>query len=535
MATAAVTTPLQTTIRSEREGDLPPARRILWLFLLGHLVAWTSVAVLTQPNAPVDTVEMLYWGHQWEWGYHKHPPLPGWTCEAVMLLTGGTVWATYLVAQTAVLVCLWVAWRLAREIVSPRAALLAACLLECCYYYNFTSIELNNNVGMYPFWALAVLFLYWALKRDKYRYWLATGLCLGLGMLSKYSVGLLVLTMLAFSLLNRQARAAWSRPGPYLTLLAALLIFSPHAYWAIGHRFPGVGWALEFTGTNAHWTGHLLYPAEFTLAQLWALAPMIVVALPLTGYRWKLRKVPPSQRFDRDFLIAMALGPFLVHLAVSAVFKIRLHSMHGAQLWTFAGLLMLFCLQTQEVRLVWRSVLAGCATMAVVLLAALVIRNVAAPYLRGKSSRIHFPGRALTAQVDQLWHRRFDRPLPIVAGEWWLAGNVAIYGPSRPSVYGGRLGDTLDFAPRYSPWTSDEDLCRRGGVILWDCRRQGDLLPPELHERFPTAEVLPPLTLSYQTGAKIPPARIGAAIIPPEGDQYQTALQRHPPGRSMQR
>jgi len=535
MATAAVTTPLQTTIRSEREDDLPPARRILRLFLLGHLVAWTSVAVLTQPNAPMDTVELVYWGHEWEWGYHKHPPLPGWTCEAVMLLTGGAVWATYLVAQTAVLVCFWAAWRLAREMVSPRAALLAACLLECCYYYNFTSIELNNNVGMYPFWALAVLFLYWALKDDKYRYWLATGVCLGLGMLSKYSVGLLVLSMLAFSLLNRQARAAWFRPGPYLTLLVALLIFSPHASWAIGHRFPGVGWALEFTRTNAHWTGRALYPAEFMLAQLWALAPMIVVALPLTGYRWKLRNVPPAQHFDRDFLIAMALGPFLVHLAVSAVFKIRLHSMHGAQLWTFAGLLMLFCLQTQEVRLVWRRVLAGCATMAVVLLAALVIRNVAAPYLRGKSSRIHFPGRALAAQVDQLWRRRFDRPLPIVAGEGWLAGNVALYGPSRPSVYGGRLADSLDFAPRYSPWTNDEDLCRRGGVILWDCRRQGDLLPPELRQRFPTAEVLPPLTLSYQTGAKIPPARIGAAIIPPEGDQHQTARQSHPPGRPIQR
>ena len=535
MATAGVTADSETTVAPEQAAELRLARRILWLFLLGHLVAWTSLAVLTQPNAPVDTVEMLYWGHEWELGYHKHPPLPSWICEALTVLAGGAVWPTYLVAQIAVVVSFWAAWRLAREMVSPRAALLAACLLECCYYYNFKSIELNNNVGTYPFWVLSVLFLYWALKTDRYRYWIPTGTWLGLGMLSKYSVGMLVLAMLAFGLVNRKARAAWFRPGPYLTLLVASLIFAPHVYWAINHRLPGVGWALEHTGTNVPLMGRLWYPVEFSLAQLWALAPMIVVALPLAGFRGRLREVRPEERFDRDFLIAMALGPFLVHLAVSAVFNIRLHSMHGAQLWVFAGLLIVFYSQIEKVRLRWPTVLVGCCAMALVFLAAATVRNVAGPYVQGKSSRVHFPGRALAARVDQLWTRRFDRPLPIVAGEWWLAGNAALYGPDRPSVYGGCLGDTLDFAPRYSPWTSDEDLKRRGGVILWDCRRRGDLLPAKLRGRFRTAEVLDPLTISHQTGAKIPPARIGIAIVPPGGDRHQTARQVRPPDGSMRR
>jgi 4-amino-4-deoxy-L-arabinose transferase-like glycosyltransferase len=535
MATVAATAAPETTIVSQQETELRRSRRLLWLFMLAHLVAWTSVAVLTQPNAPVDTVEMAYWGHEWELGYHKHPPLPSWISEAVMVLSGRSVWATYLVAQIAVVACFWVAWRLAREMVSPRAALLPACLLECCYYYNFKSVELNNNVSMYPLWALSVLFLYWALKTDKYRYWVATGVWLGLGMLTKYSVGLLVLTMLAFGLGSRKARTAWLRPGPYLTLLVASAIFGPHAYWAINHRLPSIGWALDHTGTTSQLTGHLWYPVEFSLAQLWALAPMIVVALPLTGYRWRLRKVPPAERFDRDFLIAMALGPFLVHLAVSAVFNIRLHSMHGAQLWTFAGLLMLFCLQTEEIRLVWRRILLGCCTMAVVFLVAAVVRNVAGPYVQGKSSRIHFPGQALAAEVDRLWSRRYDRSLPIVAGEWWLAGNVALYGPDRPSVYGGRLGDTLDFGPRYSPWTNDADLESRGGVILWDCRHRGDPVPVEVRYRFPRAEVVDRLTISCQTGAKIPPVRIGVAIIPPGGSRHQTALQSRSSGSSQRR
>lgn len=535
MATACATQALETTIGSEQETELRLARRMLWLFLLGHLVAWTLLAVATQPNAPVDTVEMLYWGHEWELGYHKHPPLPSWICEGLTVLTGGAVWPTYLVAQIAVVVSFWAAWRLAREMVSPRAALLAAALLECCYYYNFMSIELNNNVGMYPFWALSVLFLYWALKTDQHRYWAATGVCLGLGMLAKYSVGLLVLAMLVFGLVNRKARSAWLRPGPYLALLVASLIFAPHVYWAINHRLPGVGWALEHTGTDVPWTGHLWYPVEFSLAQLWALSPMIAVALPLAVFGRRRRAVRPDERFERDFLIAMALGPFLVHLAVSAVFNIRLHSMHGAPLWIFAGLLIVFYARVDQLRLRWRRVLVGCCAMALVFLAAAAVRNVAGPYVRGRSSRVHFPGRTLAARVDQLWRRRFERPLPIAAGEWWLAGNAALYGPDRPTVYGGCFGDTLDFSPRYCPWTGDEDLKRRGGVILWDCRRRGDPLPAELRKRFQTAEVLDPLIIAQQTGAKIPPARIGVAIVPPGSDRHQTARRVQPPGSSVRR
>ncbi|MHC4179000.1 MAG: hypothetical protein ACYSWU_15915, partial [Planctomycetota bacterium] len=92
------------------------------------------------------------------------------------------------------------------------------------------------------------------------------------------------------------------------------------------------------------------------------------------------------------------------------------------------------------------------------------------------------------------------------------------------------------FGPRYSPWTSDEDLKSRGGVILWDCRRRGDQLPVELRERFGTAEVLDPLTISCQTGARTPPVRVGAAIVPPGSDRrHRTARKSQPPSSPLRR
>ena len=55
-----------------------PTIRLFWLLMAGHFFVWVAVCLLTQPNMPLDMVEMLYWGQQWQLGYHKHPPLPAW-------------------------------------------------------------------------------------------------------------------------------------------------------------------------------------------------------------------------------------------------------------------------------------------------------------------------------------------------------------------------------------------------------------------------------------------------------------------------
>jgi len=511
--TLAAASPENASLPKANAGT-DPTRRIFWMFAVGHLVIWILLPLLTHPNAPLDTVEMVYWGHEWQLGYYKHPPLPAWTAEAMTVLGGGSVWAIYVVGQLAVVACFWAAWRLAREMVSPAMALLAACLLECCYYYNFKTTDFNNNVAMYPFWALAVLFFYWALDSGKNRYWLATGLSLGLGLLAKYSVAMLVLPMLVFMVWEPKARSSWLRPGPYLTAVVASLVFAPHLYWAIANRFPTIEYCLARTSSQSHLFGHVLNPLDFAAAQLWALLPLVFVAIPLTGYRWRLRKIEPRERFNRNFLLAMALGPFLLHLLISGLFNIRLRSMYGSQLWTFAGLLVLFFLETKPGAAGYQKVLTGCVVMALVFATATATHDVAGPYIRGKGSRVHFPGKTLAKEVDNLWGQRCNESLPIVAGQLWPAANVGLYGSSRPSVFGSDNPNEPVISRRYCPWASDGEFKRRGGVVLWDTSCEELDMPAELRQHFPNAEILDPLVLPWQTRASVPPVRIGVAIVP---------------------
>ena len=90
-------------------------------------------------------------------------------------------------------------------------------LLECCHFYNYESTILNNNTLLYACWALAVLFLYWALTDGRLRWWLALGLCTGLGLLTKYTMAMLALPMLIFLIAQPQAHRvlapAWPLSG----------------------------------------------------------------------------------------------------------------------------------------------------------------------------------------------------------------------------------------------------------------------------------------------------------------------------------
>jgi 4-amino-4-deoxy-L-arabinose transferase-like glycosyltransferase len=498
------------------DGPQEAARERRWLIwlLIGHVVVWTLVPVLTQPNLPLDAIEMLFWGREWELGYHKHPPLAAWMAETAACLTANAPWALYLLPQLAVVATLWSVWRLGREFVAPKAALLSVLLLECCLYFNLTAVEFNNNVATLPFWSLAVLFFYWAVTTGKHRHWVAAGACIGLALLAKYSAVVLGAAMFAFLVLQPDARRWWRLPGPYLMALAVLAVFGPHLGWAWRNDFPTLHYAAQRTASGGGIVRHFTEPLGFAAAQLAVIAPLCVALAPLAGLRPRLRPIEPEERFRRDFLLAVALGPIVVCLVLSLVFGMKLRSMHGSHMLPHVGLLLVFLLQLRPEPRPWRHAVQWCGAIAAILVVVAVGRNVAAPFLQHKGSRIHFPGQELADVVDRLWRDRYGRELPIVGGESWLAGNVSFYSPDRPTVYAGRNSDEPLVAPQYAAWTSDEDLLRRGGVLLWNAKDSPNL-PQGLRERFPTAEPLAPLGLRWQTRAEVPPLAVGVAIVAP--------------------
>jgi hypothetical protein len=483
--------------------------RCFLLFAFCHAALWTMLPTFTQPNAPLDTLEMIYWGHEWQPGYYKHPPLPAWLAEFSCLLSTNDVWPTYVLCQVASLGCFWGAFQVGREMRGNVTGLLAVALLEGCYYYNFTTTEFNNNVTSRVWWALTILCLYRGVKRHHLVSWILAGVCLGLGMLSKYDTAILAIVMAVFSVVHAVGRRCWKTPGPAACLLAALVVFAPHVIWLFSNDFPTVNYFLKRSGSAHQWSSHIVLPLRFAAAQAGAVLPMLILAIPLIGFRWKFRSLESDEdRFNRDFLIWFACGPFLLVVTVGLLLGVRIQSMWGTAMWSYAGVVLLFFLQLELNRDTIRRTLYRSAVCAGLIALVFAGRNSVLPHFRGKPSRIHFPGRQLALEVGELYHQQTGQYPVIVGGPWWEAANVAFYGREPASVF-ANLDESI------SPWLTDEKLIRLGGVIVWTKADGDSEIENEIAQRFPDARITEPLELAYQTSASLDPVRFGVAIIAP--------------------
>lgn len=506
-----------------------------WCIAIVHMVAWVLVPVATQPNGPLDTLEMIYWGHEWQLGYYKHPPLPGWLAELVCI-GRSDVWPTYVLAQLATLGCFWCAFELGRKTLGNARGVLAVLLLEGCYYYNFTTAEFNNNVTSRVFWALAVLCLYFSLTKGRPIAWMLTGVFLGLGMLSKYDTAILAIVMAAFSVLHPAGRSCWLRPekrwripGPVICLLASLVVFAPHLYWLVQNDFPTVDYFLKRSEGAHRISTHITSPLNFAVAQLLAIAPVGLLAVPVLGWKWALRELSEQERINRDFLLWFCFGPFLLVILAGAVLGVHIRSMWGTAMWTYVSVAALFFIRSEISFDTVRRVLGRSAAFGLLALMVFGLRNTVLPEFRGKASRVHYPGRELAKVGRDFYNREIGGSPQVVAGPWWEAANVAFYMNNRVSkdlaLDGGAIGKRAsvyaDVDNTISPWMTDQRFSQVGGVVVWE-RNSGTVqLEKSLAERFPGMRMAAPFTLRWQTSAELDPIEFAMAVVPPSAAEVK--------------
>jgi 4-amino-4-deoxy-L-arabinose transferase-like glycosyltransferase len=496
-----------------------PARDLsvlaFWMLLAAFVALWTVTPWLSQPNLPIDSIEMLHWGHEWQWGYYKHPPLPAWVAQATSAVFGTANWPLYLVAEVATAVSFWAVWRLGREFMDPWLALCGVAALQGCYLFNWSSSEVNNNTLTRPFWCLAVLMLYWALERRQLRYWVAYAAAMAVGLYSKYDVLLLGAGLTWLLAWNRQARQAWRTPGPYLAAAIIVLLMAPHAKWLVENDYPTLRYAIGRSDDGDRWSDHVVNPLKFALKQSPLVLPVLSTLVPLLGMIPRLRRKYDVDPLARDLLLAASVVPAVLLVTFSAISGGNLRTGWTSQIWSHLGLLALasFELQRRDRSAVVRSLRLAGAYCAIAL-AFMPIRQYLGPVLRGKPSRVHFPGEQLAAAVDAIWRDSGAGELPIVAAnDWWTAAQVNFYSSSRPASLYLNHG-------AWTPWTSDAELARRGGVLVEQVPDEGPQskqLAAEWRARFANAGVCHVVTAPWRCAGDAKPAKfLVMTVTPPE-------------------
>ena len=215
-----------------------PGRAFL-AFLGLHGLVWTALPALLYPNLPLDLIEALIYGREWQLGYDKLPPLPWWLVQIAYQLIGHD-FAYYLLAQIAVLAALAVVFMAARPLVGGLGALVAVLIVDGLHYLNYTAAKFNHDVVQLPFWALAGFAFHRALRGRQMADWLLLGLAVGLSLWAKYFVVVLAAPLALFMLLDRDARKCLATPGPYVAAAVALAGDGAASGLAGADRFPAV-------------------------------------------------------------------------------------------------------------------------------------------------------------------------------------------------------------------------------------------------------------------------------------------------------
>src|SRR5665647_3682601 len=210
--------------------------RVFAGFLALHAAVWTALPALLYPNLPLDLIEALIYGREWQLGYDKLPPLPWWLVEIVYRLIGHD-FGYYLLAQLAVVAGFAAVWAMARPLTGVLGALVAVLVLDGLHYVNYTAAKFNHDVIQLPFWALAGYAFQRALRGGEIRHWLLLGLAVGLSLWAKYFIVVLALPLALFVFIDRDARKALATPGPYVAVAVALIAMATHLVWLVQNDF----------------------------------------------------------------------------------------------------------------------------------------------------------------------------------------------------------------------------------------------------------------------------------------------------------
>jgi 4-amino-4-deoxy-L-arabinose transferase-like glycosyltransferase len=481
--------------------------RLFWIFAIVHAFVWTIVPTFSNPNLPIDVIEGLAWGHEWQLGYHKHPIMKPWMLESMAVLSGRADWAQYLLSQVCVIGAFWAIWQLAKEFLSSKWALLSILLLEGIYYHNYTSPEFNVNVAELPFWALTCLCTWRAIDRGASRYGILAGLFMGLGILSKYIFGFLILAILLMIIAVRPFRQALKTRAPYLAFITAALVILPHLVWVVRNDFITVTYGLDRTvSSDFQSISHLFYPVRFLVGQAVILIPVLIM---LTMLRGKDASHVASRAADdskKQFLLFTSLGPPALVALLSAVFGWKIRSMWGTPLFLMSGLTLVYFFQQHLALKHWRKFAMVWTVFFLFSPAIYWAEARFLPIYSGIANRVHYPGKDLAVTAMGMWRQHYKQLPGIIIGDFWDAGNISYYTSHRPSVY-------IDGDPLKSPWITLEDIKKMGAIIVGVDRENAYSMVPEgITNVVDSGEI----SLPYQYKGDVPPLRLWMLMLPPE-------------------
>jgi 4-amino-4-deoxy-L-arabinose transferase-like glycosyltransferase len=228
--------------------------------------------------------------YYWQWsrhlalGYHDHPPMIAWIIHLSTTLFGHHAFAVRLPAVLCLFIASAYVLLFSHRWFSPRAAMMSALLTQSILAFNAGGIIATPDSPLIAAWAGASYHIARAYDQGKGHQWLLGGLWFGLGMLSKYTIGILAPLVFFFGLFHVSSRQQLRRMWPYAGFLMGCLMFLPVIVWNVENGWSTFRHAAYQSGVNTESGLHLTYLLEYIGSQIGLLSPVVFLLLLITWF-----------------------------------------------------------------------------------------------------------------------------------------------------------------------------------------------------------------------------------------------------------
>jgi 4-amino-4-deoxy-L-arabinose transferase-like glycosyltransferase len=239
------------------------------------------------------------------WGYVVYPPVTPFVARLSLTLLGTSLIGLRFFAALAQGIAIVLTGLMARELGGKRPAQIVAAWAAAIAPVAVASGTMFQYVSFdHLWWVLAAYLTIRLLKSGDPRWWLAMGVVVGLGMMTKYTMVFFVAGLVGGILLT-DARKYLANEWVLLGAAISVLIFLPNLIWQVQHSFI----SLDFLKSIHARDVRLGRTDGFLLGQLWKSANVVTVPLWLAGLYY-LFVAPEGRRYRLIgwmFVIPLAL------------------------------------------------------------------------------------------------------------------------------------------------------------------------------------------------------------------------------------
>ena len=450
----------------------PPSLDVRWRVASFGIVMFAVLLRLVYLGvAQLIPDEAYYWNYaqHMDLSFFDHPPMVAWLIWLGTSIFGSNEFGVRIGAFVCGLITMGYLYALARNLYDKSTGIRAVLLLAVLPFGFVTATLMTPDAPLMAAWAATLYYMERALVADQRSAWLGMGLAFGLGLLSKYTLGLLGLAALVFVLLDPVARRWLRRPHPYLAASLALLLFSPVVIWNMQHDWASI----LFQSERATGIGN-----KFSLQ--WLFLHMLLVLTPAGLVAAVLALLPAGDRDPghyanrRRLFVRIFTGvPLGVFFALSLFGAPKFH--WTAPVWlallpTIAWMMVQASdLRSIAVRLraAWKPTIGICLFFYAFAMHYVVLGIPGIPYAGFTQ---HYFWREATHEIEQIAKKvqRETGQKPIVVGmsKWSVATSLSFYdNEAEPMDIRGRnmFGQN---AAMYNFWYPSEPATNRPIILV---------------------------------------------------------------------